>query len=53
MAPWAREIRRALDHKATAISLLVVQRADGQKLLLALKAMGGRAATLGAASLTI
>ena len=36
-------VRVRLDRKATAISLLVVigVRADGQKVLLAVKAMGG------------
>ncbi len=39
-------VRVRLDHKATAISLLVVVgiRADGQKLLLAVKSMGGESA---------
>ena len=47
--------RVRLDRKATSISLLVVLgvRADGQKVLLAIKSMGGRAPKLGAPSSTI
>jgi hypothetical protein len=39
-------VRVRLDRKATAISLLVVigVRSDGQKVLLAVKAMGGESA---------
>ena len=49
-------VRVRLDRKATSISLLVVigVRADGQKVLLAIKSMGGeRAPRLGAPSSTI
>ena len=48
-------VRARLDRKATSISLLVVLgvRADGQKVVLAIKSMGGRAPKLGAPSSTI
>ncbi len=48
-------VRVRLDRKATSISLLVVLgvRADGQKVLLAIKSMGGRAPRPGAPSSTI
>ena len=48
-------VRVRLDRKATSISLLVVLgvRADGQKMLLAIKSMGGRAPRPGAMSSTI
>ena len=37
-------VRVRLDRKATSISLLVVLGADGQKVLLAIKSMGGESA---------
>lgn len=48
-------IKVRLDRKATTLSILVVLgvRADGQKVLLALRAMGGESEAAGAKSSTI